>query len=70
LIVYRLSVQGQPTIIPTRLEVSVSIPENAEVARTSPGMRVLADRVIWLGEPGDLATLEVAFDRPFPGLPG
>jgi hypothetical protein len=70
LIVYRLTVQGQPTIIPTRLEVSVSIPENAEVARTSPGMRVLADRVIWLGEPGDLATLEVAFDRPFPALPG
>jgi hypothetical protein len=70
LIVYRLSVQGQPTIIPTRLEVSVTIPENAEVARTSPGMQVLADRVVWFGEAGDLATLEVAFDRPFPALLG
>lgn len=70
LIVYRLTVQGQPTIIPTRLDLSVTVPENAEVVRTSPEMQVLADRVIWVGEPGDLATLEVAFGRPFPELPG
>jgi hypothetical protein len=59
--VYRLTVQGQPTIVPTRLELSVAIPENAEVERTSPGMRVDGDRVIWRGEPGDLARFEVAF---------
>jgi Protein of unknown function (DUF4012) len=66
LVVYRLTVQSQPTIVPTRLELAVTIPENAEVARTSPGMRVVGDRVTWAGEPGDLATFEVAFERPFP----
>jgi hypothetical protein len=65
-VVYRLTVQGQPTIVPTRLELSIRIPENAGVARTSPGMRVAGDRVTWTGEPGDLATFEVAFERPFP----
>jgi hypothetical protein len=59
--VYRLTVQGQPTIVPTRLELSVAIPENAKVERTSPGMRVEGDRVIWRGEPGDLARFEIAF---------
>lgn len=76
IVVYRLTVQGQPTIVPTRLDLSVAIPENAEVVRTSPGMRVHADRVTWQGEPGDLATFEVAFEQPFPagllgfGVPG
>jgi hypothetical protein len=65
-VVYRLTVQGQPTIVPTRLELSIRIPENAEVARTSPGMRIAGDRVTWTGEPGDLATFEIAFERPFP----
>jgi hypothetical protein len=70
-VLYRLTVQGQPTIVPTRLELSVAIPENAVVARTTPGMRVEGDRVTWRGEPGDLTTFEVAFDRPFPaGLLG
>jgi hypothetical protein len=66
IVVYRLTVQGQPTIVPTRLELSVAIPENAEVTRTSPAMRVERGRVMWQGEPGDLATFEVAFERPFP----
>lgn len=66
LVVYRLTVQGQPTIVPTQLELAVTIPQNAEVARSSPGMRVVGDRVTWAGEPGDLATFEVAFERPFP----
>jgi len=66
IVVYRLTVQGQPTIVPTRMELSVAIPENAEVARTSPGMRVAGDQVTWTGEPGDLATFEVAFQQPFP----
>lgn len=65
-VIYRLTVQGEPTIVPTRLELSLAIPENAEVARMSPGMRVEGGQVIWTGEPGDLATFEVAFDRPFP----
>ncbi|MGH2546087.1 MAG: DUF4012 domain-containing protein [Actinomycetota bacterium] len=66
MVVYRLTVQGEPTIVPTRLELSVAIPENADVARVSPGMHVGADRVTWTGEPGDLTTFEVAFRRPFP----
>jgi len=66
MIVYRLTVQGEPTIVPTRLELAVAIPENAHVARVSPGMHVGRDRITWTGEPGDLTTFEVAFRRPFP----
>jgi hypothetical protein len=66
LVVYRLTVQGQPTIVPTRLELSITIPENAQVVRTTAGMRVDGDRVTWTGEPGDLTEFEVAFERPFP----
>ncbi len=66
LVVYRLTVRGQPTIRPTELEVSVEIPENAEVEWTTPGMRIEGGRVSWGGEAGDLTTFEVAFARPFP----
>ncbi|HYZ11499.1 MAG TPA: DUF4012 domain-containing protein [Actinomycetota bacterium] len=61
LIVYRLTVQGQPTIVPTVIQLSVAIPENASVARTSPEMTIEGDRVAWEGEPGTVATFEVAF---------
>jgi hypothetical protein len=61
LIVYRLTVQGQPTIIPSTMQLSVAIPENAAVARTSPGMTTEGDRVVWRGAPGTVATFEVGF---------
>ena len=63
LVVYRLTVQGQPTIVPTRLRLSVAIPENGRLVRTSDEMQVVGDRVVWQGEPGDLATFEVAFTQ-------
>ncbi len=61
LIVYRLAVQGQPTIIPSTMQLSVAVPENAAVARTSPEMTIEGDRVVWQGAPGTVATFEVAF---------
>jgi hypothetical protein len=66
--IYRLTVQSQPTLAQTRLEVEVQIPEGMDVASASPGMRVLGDRVVWSGEAGDVTAFEVEFVRKLFGV--
>lgn len=66
--VYRLTVQSQPTIRPTRLSVEVQIPEGMRVESASPGMRVVGDRVVWTGDAGDVTTFEVEFSRRLFGV--
>jgi hypothetical protein len=65
---YRLTVRGQPTINPTRLEVEVRIPPGMRVVGTAPGMRVAGDRVTWTGTAGDVSTFEVEFSRKLFGI--
>jgi hypothetical protein len=60
--VYRLTFQGQPTIRPTELQVSVRIPKGAQVTETSPGMGVRGGRVEWEGPAEDVMRFEVSFD--------
>ncbi|MGH2767311.1 MAG: DUF4012 domain-containing protein [Actinomycetota bacterium] len=66
-VVYRLTFQDQPTIRATSLHVAVRIPEGAEVARTTSGMRVVGDRVVWDGEAGGVMRFEVSFSPPLLG---
>jgi hypothetical protein len=60
---YRLTVRGQPTIRPTRLEVSVGVPEGMTITSTVPGMEVVNGRATWSGTVEDELTLEVEFTR-------
>ncbi|MGH2766106.1 MAG: DUF4012 domain-containing protein, partial [Actinomycetota bacterium] len=62
---YRLTVQGQTTIRPTKLIVDIRTPEGTTVISASPRMRVSGNRAVWEGAAGDRATFEVAFERPF-----
>lgn len=66
--IYRLTVQSQPTIRPTRLSVEVQIPEGMRVESASAGMRVVGDRVVWTGDAGDVTTFEVEFSRRLFGV--
>jgi hypothetical protein len=63
-VVYRLTFQDQPTIRPTSLHVTVRIPEGAEVAQTTEGMRIVGDRVVWDGDAEGVMRFEVAFSPP------
>jgi hypothetical protein len=65
---YRLSVPGQPTIRPTRLEIDIRVPAGMRIIRTSPGLRVDGDHVLWSGTAEDVATFEVEFSRKLFGI--
>lgn len=65
---YRLTVQSQPTIRPTRLSVEVRIPPGMSVEAVSRGMRVAGDRVSWSGIAQDVTELEVEFARRLFGI--
>ncbi|HJV04462.1 MAG TPA: DUF4012 domain-containing protein, partial [Actinomycetota bacterium] len=64
---YRLVFQGQPTIRPTELEISVRAPEGMLITRTEPEMDVDGAVATWRGKPGDRAEFEVEFARPILG---
>jgi hypothetical protein len=65
---YRLSVHGQPTIRPTELEIAIRIPDGMRIVRTSPGLLVEGDRVLWSGTAEDVASFEVEFSRKLFGI--
>jgi hypothetical protein len=61
---YRLTVQGQPTIRPTRLELEIRAPAGMSITTVTPGMQVDGDRAVWAGEVEDVLTFEVEFRPP------
>jgi Protein of unknown function (DUF4012) len=65
---YRLSVHGQPTIRPTGLEIGIRVPDGMRIVRTSPGLLVEGDHVLWSGTTDQVATFEVEFSRKLFGI--
>lgn len=63
---YQLTFQGQPTIRPTRLEVTIRAPEGMEITRTDPEMEIEGGIARWQGKTGDLAMYRVDFASPLP----
>ena len=61
---YRLTFRNQTTIRPTHLEVRIVVPSGMEVVEATPGVRIGEDGAVWEGDPGDLLTLKVTFERP------
>ena len=61
---YRLTVQGQTTIRPTRLSLAVDLPPGVEVTAMSPGLKFRRGRVEYEGEMPHLATFDVQFAQP------
>jgi Protein of unknown function (DUF4012) len=63
---YQLTFQGQPTIRPTHLEVTIRAPEGMRITRTDPEMEIEGGIARWRGKPGDLAMFRVDFASSLP----
>ena len=61
---YRLTIQGQPTIVPTAVEVSVRAPPGMSIEGRSEGVRVSGDVARWSGSPSDVLELELDLVHP------
>jgi hypothetical protein len=61
---YRLVYQGQTSIQPADLSVSIRVPEGMHVTSVTPGMQIEGDRVSWEGTVEDGMAFEVDFQRP------
>ncbi len=64
--VYRLSVLGQTTIIPTALHVEIQAPAGTEIVWTSEPMAIDGGTAVWEGEADRRLELEVRFSAPLP----
>jgi hypothetical protein len=62
--VYRFTYQGQPTIRPTSLTLDVALPDGYELVEATPESERHGGRVVWQGQPGRQATVELRFARP------
>jgi uncharacterized protein DUF4012 len=60
---YRLTVQDQPTIIPTTATVTVHTPAGASIAYATDGMKTSGSTGTWTGKVGDRSVLEVRFQK-------
>jgi hypothetical protein len=63
--VYRLTFQGQTTILPTEVIIDVQVPDGTRVVRATPGMEVTERRAVWTGVASPRMTFEVEFQKPF-----
>jgi uncharacterized protein DUF4012 len=61
---YRLTFLGQPTIRPTALRVSITVPPGMHVTRTSVPMKISGRTAVWQGEPGRELVIEASFEAP------
>jgi hypothetical protein len=61
---YRLTFQGQTTVIPTELIVDVQVPDGTRIVRASPGMKLTERRAVWTGSATPQLDLEVEFQKP------
>jgi hypothetical protein len=58
---YRLTFDGQPTIIPTTATITVVAPPGSAITWASDGMTIDGDRATWVGAPDAETVLEVRF---------
>ncbi|HUH07640.1 MAG TPA: DUF4012 domain-containing protein, partial [Egibacteraceae bacterium] len=63
---YRFTFQGQPTIRPTVLELSIHIPEGMQVTDHSDGIQIDGRVARWSGETSGIASFWVTWDDPEP----
>ncbi|MGH3665488.1 MAG: DUF4012 domain-containing protein, partial [Egibacteraceae bacterium] len=61
---YRLTLQGQTTIRPTRLSLAVDLPPGVRVTSMTPGLRMREGRVTYEGRLRDRTQFEVRFEQP------
>jgi hypothetical protein len=61
---YRLTFLGQPTIRPTTLRVSLTVPPGMHVTTTSVPMKISGRTAVWQGQPGRTITIEASFEAP------
>lgn len=61
---YRLTFVGQPTVHPTSVSISVTVPPGTRIVETSPLMEVSGRTATWTGRPGRALGLEVRFAQP------
>jgi hypothetical protein len=67
--VYRFSYHGQPTIRPTTVTLDVGVPTGHELVAANPSAQVRDGRVLWEGQPGRTASVELRFaPQPQPPL--
>jgi hypothetical protein len=61
---YRLLLQTQPRINPTRVQIDVQSPEGTEIVWTSTPMQVSGNRARWTGTVPATEAFEVRFEKP------
>lgn len=61
---YRLRVQGQPTVQPTRVGLTIILPPGMRVTAATPGLDVSGRRLTYDGLLTDLREFDIAFARP------
>jgi hypothetical protein len=65
--VYRLRLQNQPTVQPTKATVAIHVPEGMHISFASEPLRVQGNTAMWSGTLGDATDLEVRFERDLLG---
>ncbi|MEA2521927.1 MAG: hypothetical protein QOI81_1573, partial [Actinomycetota bacterium] len=60
---YRLTMQDQPTIVPTTATVTVHAPTGAAIAFATEGMKTSGATGTWTGKIGDRSVIEVRFQK-------
>ncbi|MEA2557289.1 MAG: hypothetical protein QOG88_827 [Actinomycetota bacterium] len=60
---YTLTLQDQPTIVPTSASVVVHTPEGAVIAYASDGMKVSGSTATWTGKIGPRSVIQVRFQK-------
>ena len=61
---YTLIFHNQPTIRPTALDLTVTIPDGMEIVRTSHPMTRADERLSWSGTPAAVERFEIVWRRP------
>jgi hypothetical protein len=64
---YTLRLQNQPTVQPTKASVTIHVPDGMHISFASEPLKVEGDMATWTGTLGDVATLQVRFERNFAG---
>ncbi|HYG73046.1 MAG TPA: DUF4012 domain-containing protein, partial [Actinomycetota bacterium] len=61
---YRFRYVGPPTIRPTQMRLSVTVPAGMEITSTSVPMEIVGSTATWTGDPDRLLDIEVGFRPP------
>jgi hypothetical protein len=62
--VYRLRLEGQATVKPTPVKVSITLPPGMRLVETDVPLTMEGEALVWEGTVGALQDIEVRFERP------